>query len=85
MVTFKKLKTMKAIKRIVKVEDHKVSITLPKEFNAEEVEVIVFSKDDDLVLSDEQKSILDERLNEPEENYISKEKSLENLKKKYGL
>ena len=69
---------MKAIKRVLKVEDHKISLTLPEDFNAEEVEVIVFSKDDDFVLSDEQKSILDERFNEPEENYISAETSIEN-------
>ena len=75
---------MKAIKRVLKVEDHKISLTLPEDFNAEEVEVIVFSKDDDFVLSDEQKSILDERLNKPEENYISADKSIENLKKNWA-
>lgn len=76
---------MKALKQTLKVENHKVSITLPDDFDAEEVEVIVLSKEDDFVLTDEQKAILDERLNEPEENYISTEESLERLKRKNGV
>ena len=76
---------MKAIKQILKVENNAVCIELPDDFNAKKVEVIVFSKDDDFYLSEEQKAILDERLNEPEENFITAEKSIENLRKKHGL
>lgn len=36
-------------------------------------------------LTDNQKQILDERLNEDPANYISAEKTIEQLKKKYGI
>ena len=32
---------MEAIRRFVKVKNHQVNITLPEDFNAEEVEVII--------------------------------------------
>ena len=32
---------MEAIRRFVTVKDHKINITLPDDFNAEEVEVII--------------------------------------------
>ena len=76
---------MKAIKQTVKVKNHKVSITLPDDFNDQEVEVIILSKEDDFVLTDEQKMILDERLNEPNENYIPMKECIEDLRKKYGI
>lgn len=76
---------MKALKQTLKVENHKVSITLPEDFDAAEVEVIVLSKEDDFILTDEQKAILDERAKERDENYISAEESIKNLRKKYGL
>mgnify|MGYP003496073163 CR=1 FL=1 len=34
---------MEAIRRFVKVKNHQVNITLPEDFNAEEVEVIILS------------------------------------------
>lgn len=76
---------MKAIRQTLKVKNRQVSITLPEDFFAEEVEVIVLSKEDDFVLSEEQKGILEERRKEPTENYISGEKSIKKLRKKYGL
>ena len=76
---------MKALKQTMKVENNKVLITLPEDFNDQEVEVIVLSKEEDFVLTEEQKKILDERLNEPEENYISMKQCLDDLKKKYGV
>lgn len=76
---------MKAIKQTLKVKNHKVVITLPDDFDSDEVEVIVLSKEDDFILTDEQKAILDERLEEPDENYISAEESLKRLKAKYGV
>lgn len=76
---------MKAIKQTLKVKNHKVVITLPDDFHSDEVEVIVLSKEDDFILTDEQKAILDERLEEPDENYISAEESLKRLKAKYGV
>ena len=81
---------MQAIKQTVRVKNRQISLNLPEEFDAQEVEVIVLSKDnhelpDDFELSDEQKAILDERLKEPDENYISAEESMKRLRKKYGL
>ena len=76
---------MKAIKQTLKVKNGKISVILPDDFNAEEVEVIIFSKEDDFILTDEQKAILDERLLEPDENYIPMKECLDDLKKKYGL
>jgi hypothetical protein len=35
---------MEAIRQIVKVKNHKTSITLPDDFNADEVEVIILPK-----------------------------------------
>ena len=35
---------MEAIRRFIKVKNHQVNITLPEDFNAEEVEVIIFAK-----------------------------------------
>lgn len=38
---------MEAIRQIVKVKNNKISITLPENFSADEVEVIILSKKDD--------------------------------------
>lgn len=76
---------MKAIKQTLRVKNNKVSITLPEDFEDEEVEIIVLSKEDDFLLTNEQKAILDERLKEPDENYISAEESLRRLKNKHGV
>ncbi|MGG7036313.1 MAG: hypothetical protein ACI7YS_14110 [Flavobacterium sp.] len=38
---------MEAIRQFVTVKDHKISITLPDDFNAEEVEVIILPKSND--------------------------------------
>lgn len=77
---------MEAIRQYIKVNGRNINITLPDDFDAEEVEVIILAKDnDDFVLTDEMKEILDERLNEPRENYISAQESIAQLRKKYGL
>ena len=75
---------MEAIRRFIKVKNHQVNITLPEDFNAEEVEVIIFAKSE-YELTDDQIRILDDRLNEPETEYISSEESLKQIKKKYGI
>ena len=75
---------MEAIRRFIKVKNHQVNITLPEDFNAEEVEVIIFAKSE-YELTDDQIRILDDRLNEPETEYISSEESLKQIKKKYGF
>ena len=38
---------MKAIRKIVTVKNHQINITLPDDFYAEEVEVIILPKQDD--------------------------------------
>lgn len=76
---------MEAIRRIVTVKNHQINITLPDDFNADEVEVIILPKQDDFELTDEMKQILDSRVNEPTEEYLTSEESLLRLKKKHGL
>lgn len=77
---------MEAIRQFIKVENQKVSITLPDDFIADEVEVIILAKNEiNYQLSEEQIQLLDNRLNEPESEYISSSESLNRLKKKYGF
>ncbi|KAA5538403.1 hypothetical protein [Paenimyroides baculatum] len=75
---------MEAIREIVKVKNRQVIINLPDDFNADEVEVIVL-KTIENELSEEQKKNLENRLNEPETEYITSQESLDLLKKKYGF
>jgi len=75
---------MEAIRRFVKVKNHQVNITLPYDFIADEVEVIILAKNEiNYQLSDEQIQLLDDRLNEPETEYITSTESLNRLKEKY--
>lgn len=76
---------MEAIRQYVTVKNHQINITLPDDFNAEEVEVIILPKQDDFELTDEMVAFLEARLNEPSENYISAKDSINRIKKKYGL
>lgn len=77
---------MEAIRRFVKVKNHQVNITLPDDFIADEVEVIILAKNEiNYQLSDEQIQLLDDRLNEPETEYITSTESLNRLKEKYGF
>jgi virulence-associated protein VagC len=76
---------MEAIRQTVKVKNHSFKITLPDNFNADEVDVIIMAKQDDFILTDEMKSILDERAKEDVSTYITAEESINRLKKKYGL
>jgi len=77
---------MEAIRQFVKVKDQKVNITLPDDFIADEVEVIILAKNDiSYHLSEEEIELLDNRLNEPESEYITSSESLNLLKKKYGF
>jgi hypothetical protein len=76
---------MQAIRQFIKVNGRNINITLPDDFNADEVEIIILPKNDDTYLTDEMKAILDSRVNEPSEDYISAKESIEKLKNKYGL
>ena len=76
---------MEAIRQYIKVNGRTINITLPDNFDADEVEVIILPKNEEIYLTDEMKSILDSTLNEPTDNYISSEESIDKLKKKYDI
>jgi hypothetical protein len=78
---------MDAIRQFVEVKNHSFNVSLPKNFRAKKVEVIIISdeKEENEELSDEQKAILDERLKENEKDCISAESSIHRLKQQYGL
>jgi hypothetical protein len=77
---------MEAIRQFVKVKNHQVNITLPEDFVADEVEVIILAKNDiDFQLSESQIKLLDDRVNEPESEYIKSSESLNRIKEKYGF
>lgn len=76
---------MEALRQYIKVNGRNISITLPDDFDADEVEVIILPKNNDFYLTDEMKAVLDERVNEPSEEYLTAEESISGLKKRYGL
>ena len=54
---------MNAIRQIVEVKDHKISIELPENFNADKVEVIIFkAEEEDFFISEEEKNLIRERV-----------------------
>lgn len=54
-------------------------------FKSKPITIIVEEDDSDFELSTEMKTILDERLQEKENTYLSGEESINQLNKKYGL
>ncbi len=76
---------MEAIRKFIKVEGKTLSITLPDDFYADEVEIIILPKDDSFFLTDEMKAELELRLSEPTTDYLTAEESIKELKNKYGL
>ncbi|MDI1317301.1 hypothetical protein [Flavobacterium sp.] len=77
---------MEAIRQFVKVKNHQINITLPEDFMADEVEVIIIAKNEnEFQLSDEQIKLLDDRVNEPESEYVKSSESLNRIKEKYGF
>ena len=54
-------------------------------FKSKPITIIVQEGEPDLTLTDEMKAVLDQRLQEDEADYITSEKSIEDLNKKYGL
>ena len=59
--------------------------SIKSKFKSKSITIIVKENDDELELSDELKTILDERLHENESTYILANESVNRLKKKYGL
>ncbi|OWP85123.1 hypothetical protein [Flavobacterium davisii] len=76
---------MEAIRQFVKVKNHQIKITLPDNFLTDEVEVIILAKENDFYLTNEMKETPENRLNEPESEYISSKESLDSIKAKYGF
>jgi len=77
---------MEAIRQFVKVKNHQINITLPENFTADEVEVIILAKNEnDFQLSENQIKLLEDRANEPESEYIKSSESLNRIKEKYGF
>jgi hypothetical protein len=54
-------------------------------FKSKPITIIVEEDDSDFELSTDMKAVLDERLQEDENTYISAEESIKQLHKKYGL
>ena len=59
---------MEAIRQIVKMKNHKISITLPDDFTADEVEVIILPKSDNVEIPQWQMDQVRERT----EKYLKK-------------
>ena len=73
---------MEAIKQTVKVKNNKLNIKLPNNFNSEKVDVIILQKNDDFIITDEMKIILDQRSKENKTTFINSEESISRLKKR---
>jgi hypothetical protein len=54
-------------------------------FKSKSITIIVKENEDDYELTNDMKSVLEERLKENEEDYLSAEESINQLNKKYGL
>jgi hypothetical protein len=54
-------------------------------FKSKPITIIVEEDDSDFELTTDMKSVLDERLQEDENTYLSSEASLKQIKKKYGI
>ncbi len=70
---------MEAIRQTVKVKNHQININLPHDFISEEVDVIILSKNNDFLLTEDMKSILDSRSGEDRSTFIDANESLKRL------
>ncbi|WP_426091521.1 hypothetical protein [Flavobacterium sp. DSR3-2] len=66
---------MEAIRQIVKVKNHKISITLPDNFNANEVEVIILPKSNNVEIPQWQMDQVRERT----EKYLKNPSSAQDI------
>ena len=66
---------MEAIRQIVKVKNHKISITLPDDFNADEVEVIILPKSNNVEIPQWQMDQVKERT----EKYLKNPSSAQDI------
>lgn len=72
---------MNAIRQIIEVKDHQLNISLPQDFNADKVEIIILPADDtDFELTEGEKELIRQRVkNTLPENL----KSWDKIKEKY--
>jgi hypothetical protein len=66
---------MEAIRQIVKVKNHKISITLPDDFNVDEVEVIILPKSNNVEIPQWQMNQVRERT----EKYLKNPSSAQDI------
>ena len=66
---------MEAIRQIVKVKNHKISITLPDDFTADEVEVIIIPKSNNVEIPQWQMDQVRERT----EKYLKNPSSAQDI------
>ena len=66
---------MDAIRQIVKVKNHQISITLPDDFNADEVEVIILPKSNNVEIPQWQMNQVRERT----EKYLKNSSSAQDI------
>jgi len=59
--------------------------SIKAKFKSKPITIIVKENDDDIELSNEMKSMLDDRLNEDKATYLTLNESRDRLKDKYGL
>jgi hypothetical protein len=59
--------------------------SIKAKFKSKPITIIVKENDDEIELSNEIKSLLDDRLKEDEATYITLNESMDRLKDKYGL
>jgi len=59
--------------------------SIKAKFKSKPITIIVKENEDDIELSDEMKSMLNDRLKEDEATYLTLNESMDRLKRKYGL
>jgi len=72
---------MNAIRQIIEVKDHQLNISLPQDFNADKVEIIILPADDtDFEISEQEKELIRQRV----KNILPENlKSWDKIKEKY--
>ncbi|CCG53480.1 hypothetical protein V8245_00905 [Flavobacterium columnare] len=74
---------MNAIRQFIEVKDHSFYVSLPKDFNAKSVEIIIIpnENEDFFEVSEEQKKVLDKALEQDKKTFISRD----DITRKYNL
>ena len=74
---------MNAIRQFIEVKDHSFHVSLPKDFNAKSVEIIIIpnENEDFFEVSEEQKKVLDKALGQDKKTFISRD----DISRKYNL